>query len=141
MKKENQVSVTPGMGGHVSHGHGPARDGHDGGNIARTSGPKKVHAVEVHSAMRTKSQSGADALSGHHASAIDAMSGATVPAGKITAPGWGNASARTGNPMAHAPASKNVKPVKVHPSQTKGAAHDDQLAELGRAILAQAVRN
>jgi hypothetical protein len=43
--------------------------------------------------------------------------------------------------MAHAPASKNVRPVKVHPSQSKGADHDQQLADLGRAILAQAVRN
>lgn len=126
---------------HISHGMGPAREGHDGGNIARTSGPKKFHAVEVHPAMKTKSQSGQDALSGHHASALDSLSGATVPAGRVTAPGWGQGTVRSGNPMAHAPASKNVKPVKVHPSQSKGADHDEQLADLGRAILAQAARN
>jgi hypothetical protein len=126
---------------HLSHGMGDAVKGHHGSNIAQDGTPKRLHAVAVHDGMKTKSQSGQDALSGHHASALDAMSGATVPAGKVTAPGWGNASARTGNPMAHAPASKNVKPVRVHPSQTKGADHDQQLADLGRAILAQAVRN
>ncbi len=125
---------------HLSHGMGDAVKGHHGSNVAQDGAPKRLHAIEVHPGMRTKSQSGADALSGHHASALDSMSGATVPAGKITAPGWGQGTVRSGNPMAHAPASKNVRPVKVHPSQSKGAAHDDQLAELGRAILAQAVR-
>ncbi len=126
---------------HISHGMGPARDGHDGGNTARTSGPKKVHAVAVHDGMKTKIQSGADALSGHHASAIDSLSGATVSPANMTAPGWGNGTVRSGNPLAHPPGSKNVKPVKVHPSMSKGSDHDEQLAELGRAVLAQAVRN
>jgi hypothetical protein len=128
---------------HISHGLGEHVVGHSvPGNLARDGAPKKVHAIAVHDGMRTKSQSGADALSGHHASALDSLSGATVPAGRVASvPGWGNGAVRSGNPLAHAPASKNVKRTPVHPSMSRGADHDNMLHELGQSVLREAVKN
>jgi hypothetical protein len=125
---------------HISHGLGDHVTGHTHpGNIARDGAPKKVHEIAVHDGMRTKSKSGADALSGHHASALDSMSGATVPAARnMSAPGWGQGSVRTGNPLAHPPGSKNTRRAPVHPSMSKGADHDNALHELGQAVLRQA---
>lgn len=128
---------------HISHGLGDHCTGRAvPGCLPRDGAPKKVTAIEVNPGMRATPKSGGDALSGHHASAIDALSGATVPeGGNRTAPGWGSGTVRSGNPTAHAPGSKNTKAVPIHPSMSRGAAHDEQLAELGRAVLAQAVRN
>lgn len=113
-------------------------------HIDPQAGGEPKHAqqiVPVHGGMQTKSRSGADALSGHHASAIDALSGATVvPAAVKSEPGWGNASARSGNPFAKPPGAKNLKPVEIHPSH-RNTPHDADMQELGRSILAQAVRN
>ncbi len=124
---------------HISHGMGPARDGVKG-TIATTARGKAVHEIAVHDAMRTRSAAG-DALGGTHKSYLDSLTGATVPGASTTAPGWGSGTVRSGNPMAHAPAGKTLRQVPVHPSQSKGAAHDQQLAELGRAILREAVKN
>jgi hypothetical protein len=124
---------------HISHGLGDHVTGHHGTNIAQNGAPKKVTAIEVHSGMRTKSAAG-DAYGGQHKSALDALTGATVPAGRVTAPGWGSGTVRSGDPTAHAPASKNVRPVPVHPSQSRGADKDNAMHELGRAILEQAGR-
>jgi len=103
------------------------------GNIALESTRHKgSDAVMVHSGMSKKSESGAVGLSGHHASALDAMSGAVVPAGKTAAtPGWGNGSVRSGNPMAHAPAGKNLKPVQTYPGHRSRVNGDG----LGAAIM------
>ena len=74
---------------HFSHGLGEHVTGHHGTNVAQNGAPKKVTAVEIHSGMRTKSANG-DAYSGQHKSALDSLSGATVPAASVTSPGWGN---------------------------------------------------
>jgi hypothetical protein len=127
---------------HISHGLGDHATGHAQSDLARDGAPKKVHAIAVHDGMRTKSKSGANALSGHHASALDSLSGATVPATRnMSAPGWGQGTVRTGNPLAHPPGSKNTKRAAIHPSMSKGAAHDDMLHELGQSILRNAVKN
>jgi len=133
---------------HMSHGLGDSGGDTHPGNIARDSrnGPKHATAkpVMVHDGMRTRSAAG-EAYSGQHKSALDALTGATVPTGSgmASAPGWGNGSVRSGDPTAHAPASKVLKPVAItpgHRSRTSKMDHE-QLAELGRAILAQAVSN
>jgi len=126
---------------HISHGLGDHVTGHAHSDMARDGAPKKVHAIAVHDGMKTKSQSGADALSGHHASALDSHSGATVPGAVKSAPGWGNGAVRTGNPMAHAPASKNTRRTPVHPSMSRGADADDMMHQLGEAIMREAVSN
>ena len=121
---------------HISHGMGEHATGRPGSDITRMS-PKKVTPIEVHSAMRTKSQSGAEAYSGHHASALDSLSGATVPSGGTrSAPGWGNSGARDGNPLAHPPASKVTK--VAPPSFGQRSRTAPHSADLGEAILKQA---
>jgi hypothetical protein len=126
---------------HISHGLGPAHTGHaePGGNIARDARGKRVHAIEVHWGMVTRAKSG-DALGGDHKSALDAVSGnVVVPGAVTTAPGYGNAGVQSGHPFAKPPASKNLKPVAPSFGQrSRTAPHS---AELGAAILAQAVKN
>ncbi len=126
---------------HVSHGLGPTHTGHAvPGNLARDGAPKRVHSIEVHPGMQTRSKSGADVLSGHEASAIDALSGATVVPGAVTtAPGYGNAGVQSGHPFAKPPGAKNLKPAQPSFGQrSRTAPHS---AELGAAILAQARKN
>ena|ERR1700720_358123 len=124
---------------HLSHGLGDAVTGHTHpGNIARDGAPKKVHAVNVHSGMRTRSKSGADAMSGHEASAIDSLTGqATVPGSIKSAPGYGNSGVQSGHPFATAPGGKRLTPVRA----AFGMKSADNLEELGRAVLAQAQKN
>lgn len=125
---------------HISHGLGPARTGHsEPGNIARNAGPKKVHAIEVHPGMVTRSKRG-DAYGGDHKSAIDAVSGnVVVPGAVTTSPGYGNVGVQSGHPFAKPPASKNLKPVQ--PSFGQRSRTKPHSAELGAAILAEAVKN
>jgi hypothetical protein len=78
--------------------------------------------------------------SGHDASYLDSLTGATVPGSVKSAPGWGNATVRSGNPTVHAPASKRLRPVPVHPNMSKGADHDQMLHDLGASILNEAVK-
>ena len=125
---------------HDSHGFGPVREGRAvPGNIARDGAPKRVHDINVHPGMVTRSKSG-DALGGDHKSALDAVSGnVVVPGAVTTAPGYGNAGVQSGHPFAKPPASKNLKPVAPSFGQrSRTAPHS---AELGAAILAQAVKN
>jgi hypothetical protein len=125
---------------HDSHGFGPVRTGHETpGNIARDGAPKRVHAINVHDGMRTRAKSG-DALGGDHKSAIDAVSGnVVVPGAVTTSPGYGNTGVQSGHPFAKPPASKNIKPVAVSFGQrSRTKPHS---AELGAAILAEAVKN
>lgn len=127
---------------HYSHGMGDAIKGRPGSDITRMA-PKRLHEIEVAHGMQTATNSGGTAYGGDHKSALDSVSGNVVvpERGNRTAPGWGDASVRSGHPFAKPPASKNLRPVAVHPSQSRGANHDAQLQELGRAILDQAVRN
>jgi hypothetical protein len=126
---------------HYSHGMGDAIKGRPGSGITRMA-PKKLHQIEVAHGMQTKAASGATAYGADHRSGLDSVSGATVVPGVVKAqPGYGNAGLQSGHPFARPPGSKNVRAVPVHPSQSKGAEHDQQLADLGGAILAQAVRN
>jgi hypothetical protein len=120
---------------HISHGLGPANEGHHvPGNIARDGAPKRVHAINVHDGMRTRSKSGGDALSGHEASGIDAVSGsAFVPGAITTAP---DAGVQSGHPFAKAPGSKNLK--TPEPSFGQRSRTRQHSPELGEAILKQA---
>lgn len=137
MGKLDKVQLNPAFAHHASHGHGDHMTGHAvPGNIARDGAPKRAHVVPIHGGMAKQTDSGAVAFGGDHATALDSVSGRTVPAGRsVATPGWGNGTARSGNPMLHEPGSKNVKPVAVHPNMTRGANHDQMLAELGRAVL------
>lgn len=51
--------------------------------MAGLIGAEPIEAVPVHPGMRTRSQSGGDALSGHHASGIDAATGRGIVPGEI----------------------------------------------------------
>jgi hypothetical protein len=114
--------------------------GYDGGKPPlpkHGSGVTPVHG-QMHRIVNGKPVTG----SGSFASYLDSVSGAVVPAGRnVATPGWGNATARSGNPMVHSPASKQLKPVAIHPNMTKGPAHAQALRDLGEAVLAQATRN
>lgn len=128
---------------HLSHGMGEAITGHSvPGNLARDGAPKKLHEIAVNSGMRATLKSGGDALSGHEASAIDAMSGATVQPGKTTStakPGWGNGTMQTGHPFATPPGSKRLTEAKPSWGAKDGDGKDcGDLADLGRAVLAEA---
>ena len=125
---------------HISHGLGPVHTGHESpGDIARDGAPKRIHEINVHSGMVTRSKSG-DALGGDHKSALDAVSGnVVVPGAVTTAPGYGNAGVQSGHPFAKPPASKNLKPVQ--PSFGQRSRTRPHSAELGAAILAEAVKN
>lgn len=79
--------------------------------------------------------------SGHDASYLDSLTGATVPGDVKSAPGWGNSTVRSGNPTVHPPGSKNLKQVRIHPSMSRGAGHDQVLRDLGESCLAQAFAN
>ena len=125
------------MANHRSHGLGEHLTGRPGtnhkGDITRMA-PKHVHDIEVNSGMHATPRSGGDALSGHHASAIDALSGAAVVPGAVkTVPGWGNAGVQSGHPFAKPPGAKRTiiaQPVIGHRSRTS-----QHSADLGEAIL------
>jgi len=127
---------------HDSHGLGPARDGYSArpGNIARTGGPKKVHSIAVHTGMHKRTKNGDYALGGNHASAMDALTGATVVPGAIkSTPGYGNAGVRSGGPIIANPhdGAKRLTPIRA----AFGMKHPQNLEELGRAVLAEATKN
>jgi hypothetical protein len=132
--------LKPAVHGHTSHGLGPAHEGHaEPGNIARDGAPKKVHSVAIHGGMSKQTKSGYVAFGGDHASAIDSLSGNTVPAANMAAPGWGNAGVQSGHPFAKAPASKVARPTPPSFGQrSRTAPHS---AELGAAILQEAFKN
>jgi hypothetical protein len=128
---------------HDSHGFGPVRDGHAHPDIARDGAPKNIHSVKVHGGMVRVTKSGALALGGNHASALDAVSGATVVPGAVkSTPGYGNSGVQSGHPFAKAPGEKRLTPVA--PSfgmKHRGTGKVPNLEELGRAVLAQAIKN
>jgi len=126
---------------HLSHGLGDHVTGHSvPGNLARDGAPKRVHAVEVNPGMRATPKSGGDALSGHHASAIDALSGATVVPGAVNSmPGFGNAGIQPGHPLSKLPMAKRLTGTQAAFKMKTGdgdACAD--LHELGAAVLAEA---
>ena len=115
--------------------------GYDGGKS-----PKPKHGsgvTPVHGGMTRQVQGAPITGGGWHKSYLDSLSGATVPDARNTAAaGWDSGgNLRSGNPMSHAPASKQTKRAPIHPSMSKGADHDQMLADLGEAVLKSAVRN
>ncbi len=141
MSKLDPVKLNPAFSHHASHGLGadtPARHGNRP-NIARdaTRG-KRVHDIKVHGGMvKHTAEGNYRALGGDHASAIDALSGASIPAaGTMSTPGYGNAGVQSGHPFAKAPGGKNLGPVK--PSfgmRSRTAAPGTDMHALGGAIL------
>jgi len=112
-----------------------AAHGYDGGKA-----PKAKHGganTPVHGGMHRVVDGKPTMGGGSHASYLDSIiSGAVVPAARNTAqPGWGNASARSGNPMVHAPAGKVLSAPKVSFGTKSQSASGRDLSELGRAIL------
>jgi len=125
---------------HISHGLGDVVTGHAHSDIARDGAPKKIHAINVHDGMRTRSKSGYHAMSGHEASAIDSLTGqATVPGSIKSTPGYGNSGVQSGHPFAKAPGGKRLAPVRPAFGMKDKEGRD--LEELGRAMLAQAIKN
>jgi hypothetical protein len=123
--------------GHDSHGLGPVREGHHvPGNLARDGAPKRVHTVAVHGGMSKATKSGALALGGHHASALDSLSGNVVVPGAIQDWPYSGKVTSNGHPLAKAPASKNLK--AVAPSFGQRSRTKPHSAELGEAIMQQA---
>ncbi|HUE11516.1 MAG TPA: hypothetical protein VMQ54_11285 [Steroidobacteraceae bacterium] len=120
-------------------------DGVDG-NIARAGGVSKhagMVAPPIHGGMTRQTKTGQTALGGDHASAIDSLSGqVVVPGTPKTEPGWGNQTARSGNPLVKPPGSKAQTPFKIAPGMsaknTVAAKTSDEHAALGAAILAEA---
>lgn len=141
MSKHDPVKLNPAFSHHASHGLGadtPARHGKRP-NIARdaTRG-KRVHDIKINGAMVRHTADGSyRAFGGDHASAINSLSGVTVPAARNTStPGYGNAGVQSGHPFAKPPGSKNLKPVP--PSfgmRSRSAAPNTDMHALGAAIL------
>jgi hypothetical protein len=102
---------------------------------------KHTQIVAVHPGMKTKSQSGADAISGHHASAIDALSGQTTVPGNVTAqPGYANSGIQAGqHPFAKPIPGKNLKSVAASFGMRSRSA--TPLADIGKAIMDEAFAN
>lgn len=133
--------MTPAHSSDRTHiGEHEVTHGYDGGKK-----PLPKHGsgnTPTHGGMTRQVQGQPVTGGGSHKSYLDSLSGAIVPDARNTSvPGWGNETARAGNPMVHPPASKQLKPVAVHPSMSRGADHDKMLADLGAAVLASAVRN
>jgi hypothetical protein len=104
---------------HFSHGFGDAIVGHHKPNIAQDGAPKHVAPVMVHPSMSKVSKSGAMALGGDHASALDSLSGLVVVPGKV----GGEAVA---HPLIKAPVDKPHlgKPVAPVPGQRSRTTED-----------------
>jgi hypothetical protein len=111
------------------------------GNIARDGGKPKGGNVEIAHGMTKRSASGAVALGGNHASAIDALSGqVTVPGTIKSTPGFGNSGVTPGgHPFAKPPAGKNLKPVPASFGMRSRSA--TPLADIGKAIMDEAFAN
>lgn len=145
MGKLDPVKLNPALDHHVSHGLGDHVTGHAvPGNIARDGSPKRAYPVKIHGGQVKHIADGSyRAFGGDHASAIDAVSGVTVPAGRnVSTPGYGNAGLQSGHPFAKAPGSKNLTRVETSfgmRSRNPGVAElGSKLHELGAAILDQA---
>lgn len=124
---------------HISHGMGEHVTGHGGNCIATNGAPKKITAIAVHDGMRkTGNFHDGAALGGDHSSALDSLSGATVPArGSMATPGWGNGSLRSGGPIVANRLDGQKRLTKVQAAF--GARNPGvDLHELGRAVLDQA---
>jgi hypothetical protein len=139
--KTRQVPVHDGMTvSHVSHGQGDHATGHAvKGNIARDGAPKRIEAVAVHGGMSRTTNGNTITGGGHAASALDSLTGATVPAARNTAQaGWGNKGVRDGNPTAKPPGPQK-KLTRVAPAfgmrSRTNEGHQSPLHELGEAVL------
>lgn len=135
---------------HLSHGPGSdAAKGHVNSDMARNGAPKRAYEIAVHPGMTRQTKSGATALGGDHASAIDSLSGDDIVPGQVrSAPGWGNGLVRTGRPFATTAASHDasVKPKVLKPvgyswngkgDPMRGSPHSD----LAEAIFKEALRS
>jgi hypothetical protein len=142
LRREGNTMSNKPIHSHDSHGFGPVRTGHEHSDIARDGAPKRVHSIAVHDGMSKRTKTGAVALGGNHASAIDALSGATVVPGAVTAQaGYGNSGIQSGHPFAKPPGSKRLTPVRAAFGMKDEGGNVPNLEELGRAVLAEAVKN
>ena len=119
---------------HDSHGFGPARDGHAHSDIARDGAPKHVHSVKVHDGM-TRRQTNAANIGGmgHPVAGVGEGGGQPIATNAAASP-----------LLVNAYGSKPKRLAPVTPSF--GMKHRDtgkvpNLEELGRAVLAEAVKN
>ena len=90
--------------------------------------------------MLTKSKTGGDALSGHHASAINSLSGLAVVPGVVTStPGFGNAGVQSGHPFTKAALSKRTTvAAPAYGQRSRSGNPDNAMHALGEAMLAEA---
>lgn len=139
MGKLDPVKLNPAFHHHKSHGEGDHLKGHAvPGVLGRDGAPKRATSVKIHGGMVRHTADGSyRAFGGDHASAINSLSGVTVPAARNTStPGFGNSGVQNGHPFAKAPGSKNLKPVP--PSfgmRSRSAAPNTDMHALGAAIL------
>jgi hypothetical protein len=117
--------ANPMNGRHLEH------NDHQDANIARKgSVPKRTNdALPVHSGMTARQISAANLGGmGHPSATVDG--GQSIAASSAAAP------------LAHSygslPNTKHGKPVPIHPSQSRGAKHEADMHELGRATIAEA---
>lgn len=143
--KHATVPVNPGMTvSHVSHGGGEHVTGHAvPGNVARDGAPKHISVTPIHGGMVRQVQGEPITGGGHHASALDAISGQTVVPGSIkSTPGYGNAGVQSGNPLGRAPGGKNLGRVSVSfGMRSRGPNPDSAMHEIGEAMIAEAFAN
>lgn len=116
-----------------------ARSGdRSGRDMARAGAPKKLGQTHIHDGMRSATKTGGDALSGHMASAVDALSGRTVVPSSDGDSGQ--------HPLAAPPVAKGYDAPKptwgmrgaaptMDPSHETGKSHN---ADLGRRVLEDA---
>lgn len=128
---------------------------YSGGIDPRIGGREKYQSnLVVHGGMVRQTKNG-PAFGGDHASAMDSLTGlAVVPGSVKSAPGWGNAGARSGHPLAKPPGGKNLSPVQPSPGMrsrvgetfndaapgqnAKRKPDSEMLRSLGKQILAEA---
>lgn len=140
-----QVKINPGMT--PAHSSDRTHIGeHHAVKLTLGKPPKPKHGsgnTPVHGGMHHVTNGKPVTGGGSNRSYLDSLSGTVVPDARNTAAaGWDTGgNVRSGNPMVHAPAGKNLKPVKIHPSMSKGADHDKMLSDLGAAVLRSAVAN
>ncbi|MGH7223786.1 MAG: hypothetical protein ACRELF_11195 [Gemmataceae bacterium] len=139
-KHQQTIPVTPGMKiSHLSHGQADHAGHHVPGDLPRDGSGKLNRPVPVHGGMSRQVNGVTITGGGHVASALDSLTGAVVPVGRTTAPGWGNKGVTNGNPLVKAPGPK-TKQSRVQLSFGMKPRTDDQamMHELGEAVLEQA---
>jgi hypothetical protein len=136
-----QVPVTHGMS-HMSHGQADQPGHHRPGELPRDGKGKLNRPTLIHGGM-VRQVEGKTILGGGHTASTIKSGGQIIPSAKNAAvAGWGNSTVRSGNPMAHAPAGKNLAPVKpAMGMRSRSDTPAEAMHAIGQAILNEAFAN